>query len=201
MARRSDHTREELHGMFLEAALATTREHGVDAVTARSLATAIGYSPGTIYQVFENLDDVIVQLKVIILDQLIARLDEAPARGTPEQRILALVGIYVAFAAQEAHLWHALFEAGPPSGAALPDSFGGHISRGLARVEKELVPLFKAGDKAGPARAATTIWAGLHGIIALARSTAVSRASGQDAAALARDFARTYLAGIAARRT
>ena len=200
MARRSDHTREELHAMFLDAALATTRAQGVEAVTARNLASAIGYSPGTIYQVFENLDDVVVQLKVIVLDRLVARLDEAPARGAPEQRILGLVAVYVAFAAEEPHLWHALFEAGLPSGAALPDSFGGHIARGLGRVERELAPLFAAGDRAGPARAATTIWAGLHGIVALARSTAVSRASRGDAAVLAQDFARTYLAGIAARR-
>ena len=186
--------------MFLNAALEATRTEGIEAVTARRLAADIGYSPGTIYQVFENLDDVVVQLKVIVLDRLVARLDEAPARGTPEQRILGLVAFYVAFAAEEPHLCHALFEAGLPSGAALHDSFGGHIARGLGRVERELAPLFGAGDSTGPARAATTIWAGLHGSVALARSTAVSRASGLDAAGLARDFARTYLAGITARR-
>lgn len=187
--------------MFLSAALKATRTEGIEAVTARRLAADIGYSPGTIYQVFENLDDVVVQLKVTILDRLIERLDAVPERGTPEKRLLALIDVYVAFAAEEPRLWHALFEADSPSGAPLPESFGTHISRGLGLVETVLRPLFPDGDKAGPVRAATTIWAGLHGIVSLARSTAVSRASGQEARALARDFALTYLAGIAARRS
>ncbi len=187
--------------MFLNAALETTAAEGIEAVTARRLAADIGYSPGTIYQVFENLDDVVAQLKVAILDRLIARLNAVPARGTPEKRLLALIDVYVAFAAEEPRLWHALFEADPPSGAPLPEWFGAHISRGLTLVETVLAPLFKEEDKAGAARAATTIWAGLHGIVSLARSSAVSRASGQETKVLARDFALTYLAGIAARRT
>lgn len=187
--------------MFLDAALATTAEQGVEAVTARSLAAAIGYSPGTIYQVFENLDDVVAQLKAAILDQLIGRLDAAPARGAPRQRMLALVDVYVAFATEQPRLWHALFEADQPSGGALPEWFGQHISLGLARVEAVLAPLFDEEDGSGARRAATTVWAGLHGIVALARSSTVSRAAGQETRALARDFVETYLVGIAARRT
>lgn len=200
MARRSDHTRDELHEMLLEAAWEATEADGVAALTARRLAAAIGYSPGTIYQVFENLDDLVAHLKVRILDRLVERLDGTPASRSPRDRLLALVDLYVAFATEEPRLWHALFEAPLPSGAPLPDWFGDHVRRGLARVEAALAPLFP-GDAATAARGARALWAGLHGIVSLARSQSVSRAGGLDAAALARDFAETYLAGLEARIT
>jgi AcrR family transcriptional regulator len=199
MARRSDHTREELHDMLLAAAMETVRADGIEALTARRLAAAIGYSPGTIYQVFENLDDLVARLKAIVLDMLVARLDAAPRERTPEKHVGRLVEAYVGFAAEEPRLWHALFDAPLPSGATLPDWFGGHILQGLARVEAAVAPLFAEGDRQGPARAARTLWAGLHGIVALARNGTASRAGGLDAAALSRDFAATYLAGIRAR--
>ena len=186
--------------MLLAAACEATKQDGVEALTARRLAAAIGYSPGTIYQVFENLDDLVVQLKVLILDDLLERLADAAPGGTPRQRVLKLVDAYIAFARDEPRLWHALFDAAQPSGAPLPPSFGEHIVGGLRHVEEALAPLFGPRDRTGPARAARTLWAGLHGIVSLARNASVSKASGLDAATMARDFAETYLAGIEARR-
>ena len=74
MARRSDHTREELRRMALDAARAIIESDGLRALSTRRLAKAIGYTPGTLYQLFEDLDDLIIEVNVETLDALHAAL-------------------------------------------------------------------------------------------------------------------------------
>ena len=45
MARRSDHTRDELRRMALDAARAIVEEDGLRGLSTRRLAKAIGYTP------------------------------------------------------------------------------------------------------------------------------------------------------------
>ena len=59
MARRSDHSRDELKALILDCAREIAEEEGLRGLTARRIATEIGYAPGTIYNLFSNLDDLI----------------------------------------------------------------------------------------------------------------------------------------------
>jgi AcrR family transcriptional regulator len=61
MARRSDHSRDELYNLAMTAARDIVRREGMAALTARGLATAIGYSPGTLYNLFDSLDELALQ--------------------------------------------------------------------------------------------------------------------------------------------
>ncbi len=49
MARRADHTREELAGLVVGAAEDLARREGLRGVAMRRIATEIGYAPGSIY--------------------------------------------------------------------------------------------------------------------------------------------------------
>ena len=70
MARRSDHTRAELKDLALEAARSIVREKGVSALSTRKLADRIGYTSGTIYQVFQNRDDLVEQMNTVDTDSI-----------------------------------------------------------------------------------------------------------------------------------
>lgn len=61
MARRSDHSREEIKEMALTAALTILEEEGARGLTARKVATAIGYTVGTLYLVFKNQQEMVSQ--------------------------------------------------------------------------------------------------------------------------------------------
>lgn len=74
MARRSDHSREEIRAMALAAAQQIVTEQGFAALNARKIASAIGYTVGTLYLVFKNLDDLFLQLNARTLDDLHAAL-------------------------------------------------------------------------------------------------------------------------------
>ena len=51
MGRRADHSRDELHSLALDAACRIVDDQGMDALTARGVARAIGYSPGSLYTI------------------------------------------------------------------------------------------------------------------------------------------------------
>ena len=54
MARRSDHSREELREMAITAAEQIVVEQGYEGLSARKVAAAIGYTVGTLYLVFRE---------------------------------------------------------------------------------------------------------------------------------------------------
>ena len=57
MGRRSTHSPQQLRELILDAAQEIIDVHGLAGLSAREIARRIGYSPGTIYNMFDNLDD------------------------------------------------------------------------------------------------------------------------------------------------
>ena len=74
MARRNDHTREELKDLIIEESWRIIEKHGFEGLTARRIAKNIGYAPGTIYNMFISMDDLYLQLNAKTLDLLLATL-------------------------------------------------------------------------------------------------------------------------------
>ena len=70
MGRRSDHTAEELRRMTLDAARKIVSENGLRGLTTRSIAREIGYTVGTLYQIFDNVDRLIEQMNIETLDAM-----------------------------------------------------------------------------------------------------------------------------------
>ena len=64
MGRRSVHSPEELRQLILDASQTIVERNGITGLSAREIARMIGYSPGTLYNIFENLDDVLLTLQV-----------------------------------------------------------------------------------------------------------------------------------------
>ena len=74
MARRSEHSREQLTEMILNAAQQIVINDGFAGLSARKIATDIGYTVGTLYIVFDNLDDIILHINARTLDEMRQRL-------------------------------------------------------------------------------------------------------------------------------
>ena len=98
MARRSDHTREELGALILTNARRIVREDGVDALTARKIAAAAGYTVGTIYQHFGNMDDLVHRLNGETLRMLLVDCSKVPEQRETRDRLFALAKTFVGFA-------------------------------------------------------------------------------------------------------
>lgn len=114
---------------ILDAALALTREQGIDGVTARTLAARLGCSTGPISSHFSSMEHLHEQL----LDRIIALFVSAASEHRDAEPLLAVGLGWLAFAAQEPRLYEALFlrhhdwhAKWGPVRRALADRMAGH---------------------------------------------------------------------------
>ena len=76
MARRSEHSLEELKALVLDAAETIVREEGFSGLKVRKIASEIGYTVGSIYMVFANMADLIMHINARTLDAIAAQLGQ-----------------------------------------------------------------------------------------------------------------------------
>lgn len=175
MARRTDHTREELYEAALAAAWEIAESEGLRGLTARRIAGRIGYSPGTLYNIFEDLDDLVVHLLVRILDAMYKACAAAPPDPRPAKALNALAQAYISFNRDHPKLWGLLFEHHLPDGRELPDWYRAKVLRLLGLVETALAPLFAAGCEEARLHSARVLWGSLHGMSSLAAAEKLAR--------------------------
>ncbi len=169
MARRSDHTREEIHQMALDATEAIASKEGISGLSARKVATKIGYTVGTLYLVFKNFDDLIVQVNERTLTQLYQEMATVSAKNNnPEDCILALCHAYIEFASHNTARWSMIYEHVLEDGFVLPEAFQLQVQQMFGLVEDALRPLGKNKTDKEIAQAARALWSGIHGIVILA---------------------------------
>ena len=86
MGRRSTHTPQQLRELILDAAQDIIQVQGLAGLSAREIARRIEYSPGTIYNMFENLDDVVLHVEARVLDALDKRLSTLLQDGNADRQ-------------------------------------------------------------------------------------------------------------------
>jgi AcrR family transcriptional regulator len=197
MARRSDHSREEIREMALSAAEQIVVEQGFKGLSARKIAAAIGYTVGTLYLVFQNLDDLILHINARTLDRLHARMTESRANsGDARDYLLRLGQVYIRFADADPHRWAMVFEHRFSEDRAVPAWYQEKITRMFALVEDGLEPLAKQRPQQEIVQAARALWGGVHGICILALTDNLGAAGIDSVQELAQSLISNYLEGF-----
>ena len=200
MGRRSSHTQQQLRELILEAAYAIIEMHGLAGLSAREIARRIGYSPGTIYNMFDNLDDVVLRIEARVLDALDERLAAVLTEPLPDrEKVQRMARAYLGFTHEKPRLWNLLFEHHLPAGAELPDWYQQKLEGLLARIDQALTPLLPHASEQERKRAARVLWAGVHGITSLSTADKLSIVTTEAAGRLVDDLVSTYLAGLLAK--
>ncbi len=89
---RRERLRDELHREVLDAARhQLAGQHGLSKLTMAAVAKAVGVTPPALYRHFENRQDVIAQLCVLIVEEVLDTLAAAVARQEPGDVAAALV--------------------------------------------------------------------------------------------------------------
>lgn len=195
MARRNQHSREELQDLAVAAVLEIAERDGVHAVSARSVARQIGYAPGMLYHLFENRDDLILHANARTLDTLAAAMEKAAAKKTPEKALLAMALAYLQLAQQESPRWRLLFEHVMAEGAEVPVWYLAHGERLFALLEQQLQLLAPTRAPSARQLAARAIWSGVHGVCLLAVTGKLDVVSSVREKALVESLVTHYLAG------
>jgi AcrR family transcriptional regulator len=197
MARRSDHSREELREMAITAAEQIVVGQGSEGLSARKVATAIGYTVGTLYLVFENLDDLILNINARTLDRLHARMKASQAQcGDAGDCLLQLGQVYIRFADEDPHRWAMVFEHRLTDDQAAPAWYQEKITRMFALVEEGLEPLAGGHTRDEITQASRALWGGVHGICILALAGNLGIAGVESVQDLTKTLITNYLSGF-----
>jgi len=193
MGRRSDHSRAELAELILSEAHVLMAEVGFQAFSAREVAKRIGYSIGTVYNVFGSLDRLVLAVNsrtfVAWAALIRARLDAAGA-----DRVAALVEGYFDFAEANPHLWMAIYDHRLPPDAPFPEDYFRQRAELTGLVEAEIAAILPGARRGDAAALARSLVAMVHGhcVFALNGTFALLGETDARGAALAR--AREVLA-------
>ena len=200
MARRKDHSRDELKAMALDGAWRVVGEEGFEALTARRLAAEIGYAPGTIYNLFASMDDLYLAVNGRTLDALYETLN-SPAcndpRRTPVQNMKAMAALYMQFAAANRAHWLMLFSHRLPEGRKAEAWYQARVDRLFEPLERLLKPLFPPRQNRRRLMAARVLWSSVHGLCFLQETGKIPLIGGASAAKdMAGYLIETFVAGI-----
>ena len=188
MGRRSDHSRAELETLILDAGVRLMAEVGFARFSARAVAKRVGYSIGTIYNVFGSHDRLVLAINTrtfaLWADDLRERLAAAG-----KDRLATLVAGYFAFARAHPNRWMAIYDHRLPTTMAMPAADEATRSTLTAIVAGEVV--LALGDKredAGAVALTRSLIAVVHGHchFALTGAWALMGDVDPEAAALAR---------------
>jgi AcrR family transcriptional regulator len=195
MARRADHTKEELTELVLRAGEELIEKEGFSAFGARRVAGDIGYTVGTIYHLFGSYDALVLQINARTLDQWYKQLAKAVKDKDSAAAIKALAKSYIRFSQEHQQRWLTLFEHHVPE-ENQPESYREKFSRFFDLLEEMVLPLL--GNKKKQAQQqARVLWAGIHGICILSARKKLASTGSDTADSLAMVFLDTYLKGLA----
>ena len=170
MGRRNDHSRDEIREMALQAGIALLESEGASAVSARKIAARIKYTVGTLYLVFENLDDLILHINLLTLNMMHERIQASlnPATG-PVEQLKQMAIAYIAFAQQHENRWRLVYEHASAIRSSVYDEYMRVSKAMLMLVEDELNKLQQA-EQGLVEKQARALWGGVHGICMLSLS-------------------------------
>lgn len=198
MARRADHSRDELYKLALSKAEEIVEADGFRGLTARNVADAIGYSPGTLYNIFTNLDDLIIHLNGRTLDRLYDLIRREELTGKAQNDVKTLMYVYLKFLESHPALWELMMEFRLPGDQDLPRWYMKKVEKVLTVLERALSPLFPKGNKRKKQETARILWASLHGICSLAMTGKLMVVTSQSMEAMADALVSNYLGGLKA---
>jgi AcrR family transcriptional regulator len=162
-----------LRERLIDAAERAIAANGFARLRARDLAGEAGCAVGTIYNVFEHLDELIlcVGLRTLaMLDTALGAVRLGRPYGSADEAAVDLVRLalaYLEFAARHTVRWRALFEHRMSEARPLPHWFVEQQHQLFAQIERPLVTLLPDLDPDARRTMARTLFSAVHGIVAL----------------------------------
>lgn len=162
--------REELRERLIEIAEQTIETEGLDALRARDLARKAGCAVGAIYNVFSDLNQLVIAVNgrtFLRLGEQVRRDVAALPDARPQDQLLAMAQSYRRFARDSGKAWLALFDLRVSSDADVPDWYWQEMSalfNIIAAPLRQLHPDLGADDLDLLVR---TLFSSVHGIVLL----------------------------------
>ena len=167
MARRNDHTREELVALTLDRVKQFLDTHSYHELSLRKVATMIGYVPSTLVNVFGNYNLLLLHVVAQTLDELAQEAQQAVKSTTyPKDAFYQLAYCYHDFAKRNPYRWQLIFEHNM-NGEMLPEWQAQRINNMTSMLEDLLKVIAPLRSEQEVLQASRVLWSGVHGITIL----------------------------------
>ncbi len=193
MARRNDHTREELVSLTLATVKDFLEENSYHDLSLRKIANMIGYVPSTLVNVFGNYNLLLLHAVAQTLDEL-SQASIAATSGCKDahEALFELAYCYHDFAQQHPYRWQLVFEHNM-NGAELPDWHAKRIDGMTGMLESLLAQFAPNRTESEVLQASRVLWSGVHGITLLSVDDKFFSSEPVDGKALISNLLSNYL--------
>lgn len=176
---KADKRKAELHEKLIVAAERRIEASGLVSVRARDLAAEVGCSVGAIYNVFDDLNALILAVNGRTFHKL-GKAISASLEGTealpPVERLIRMSIAYQAFADDNALLWRALFDIDMTDGT-VPDWYAKELDLLFANIAKPVAELFPELEGRELDLMVRALFSSVHGIVLLGLQNRISGVS------------------------
>src|ERR1043165_3571264 len=162
--------RRKLRDALISAAERTIEKEGLGGMRARELAHKVGCAVGAIYNVFTDLDDLIVAVNALTLEQLEKTLTLAGEKGSDPQAgaiktLTHLALAYTDYAAANRRRWRALFDHRLAEDKEVPAWYQAQLARLFVYIEEPLRSLAPQMAPKERMQRARSLFSAVHGIV------------------------------------
>jgi AcrR family transcriptional regulator len=194
--------RDEMRSKMLGIAKRVVAEEGLGALQARRVADEAGCAVGTIYNVFKNLDNLIIETNSATLSDLGASLVAVAQKGASitgpgavAERLQALGLAYLDFAVSQNKSWRAVFDHHMAPGNPVPDWYRQKQAQLFALVEQVLGAVIT--DETSRSRAARALFSAVHGVVMLSLAGTLGPTDRSETEAQVRFIVQAVAEGVA----
>lgn len=177
MAGKVEKRREELRHKLIDIAETIIARDGMTAIKARELAKIAGCAVGAIYNVFTDLDQIIIAVNGRTFrklgDAVQASYRDTP-NITPTEKLIVMSNAYLHFAINHPRLWQCLFDLQMPGGQNVPAWYLEELGKLYENISTPLALLFPEMNDQERSFMVRTLFSSVHGIVLLGLQNRIS---------------------------
>jgi AcrR family transcriptional regulator len=161
--------REKLRESLIQAAERSISAAGLAGLKTRELAREIGVANGAVYNLVDDMDELILRVGSRTLARLDASLTSAESDGpaAPDETLIRIAVAYCDFAAENLELWRALFEHRMMPGKPVPEWAVSEQMDLFRHIYRPLAALFPERPPADLGVTARSLFSAVHGMVLL----------------------------------
>lgn len=167
----------KLRDRLIDAAEAQIVEGGLNTVKARDMAGKAECALGAIYNVFDDINDLVMAVNGRTfhkLGEVVSVAVENARDETPNDQLIAMSKAYLGFAAENMYLWRALFDLEMSSESKVPEWYLAELAQLFAHIGRPLALLFPELPRDELDLMVRALFSSVHGIVLLGLEKRIS---------------------------
>ncbi len=177
MAGKVQKKREELRKKLIDLSEKRITEGGIDQIRARDLAKDAGCAVGAIYNVFGDLNDLVMAVNGRTFKRLGTHVIEAVNANPSEDAVETLIRMahaYLDFAINNTHAWRTLFDLEMSTDQDVPEWYLAEMEQLLSIIAKPLMRNFPDMSREDIMLMTRGLFSSIHGIVLLGLEKRIS---------------------------